>query len=60
MKSYKSFFSSWSIWFGIIQIVYGGAGLLSGLLESNTAMTIITTGIGTIGLRIKTTQPLGL
>ena len=54
----KSIFASWTIWFGIAQILYGIIGGLSGNLDSSTAFTLITTGLGTIGLRFKTSTPI--
>ena len=56
----KSIFSSWTIWFGILQLALGVVGLFSGLMGSAESMTLITTGFATIGLRIKTTTPVGL
>jgi len=55
----KNIFASWTIWFGLLQLALGLVGLFSGLMSSGEAMTLITTGIGTIGLRIKTSQPVG-
>lgn len=54
----KSFFASWTIWFGILQLALGVIGLLSGLMESAEAWTLIVTGLGTVGFRVKTTKPL--
>lgn len=54
----KSVLSSWTIWFGIAQIVYGIFGYFSGNLDQGTAWTLATTGAGTIGLRFKTSQPI--
>jgi len=54
----KSIFSSWTIWFGIAQVLYGVFGYFSGQLDHNTAYTLVTTGAGTIGLRFKTTKPI--
>lgn len=55
----KSIFASWTIWFGILQIALGGVGLISGLMEQAEAFTLMITGLGTVGFRFKTTQPLG-
>lgn len=54
----KNIFKSWTIWFGILQILLGTVGLLSGLMSSAEAMGFITTGCTTIGLRFKTTQSI--
>lgn len=54
----KSIFASWTIWFGILQVLLGGVGLFSGSLGQAEALTLITTGMGTIGLRFKTSQPV--
>jgi len=54
----KSVFASWTIWFGILQLLLGGVGWISGLMGQGEALTLITTGLGTIGFRFKTTQPI--
>lgn len=54
----KSIFKSWTIWFGILQCLLGGVGLFSGLMGQPEAFALITTGMGTIGLRFKTSQPI--
>jgi Na+/phosphate symporter len=54
----KSIFRSWTIWFGILQLLLGTVGLVSGLMQSSEALTLITTGLGTVGLRFKTAQPI--
>lgn len=54
----KSIWNSWTIWFGILQVLLGGVGLFSGNMGQPEAFTLITTGMGTIGLRIKTSQPV--
>ena len=51
----KSIFKSWTFWFGTTQILLGGIGLLSGLMQSSEALTLVMTGLGTIGFRVKTT-----
>lgn len=56
----KSLFSSWTFWFGVAQIVLAGLGFLSGQMDQTSALTLATTGIGTIGLRYKTTQPVSI
>lgn len=54
----KSIFKSWTIWFGLAQLLLGGIGWISGLMDHGEALTLITTGAGTIGLRFKTTTPI--
>jgi hypothetical protein len=54
----KNILSSWTIWFGILQIALGAIGWVSGLMQSTEALTLITTGATSIGLRFKTTQPI--
>lgn len=56
----KSIFTSTTFWFGALQLLLGGLGLVSGLMEQNQAMTLIMTGVGTIGLRLKTESPVTL
>lgn len=55
----KSFFSSWTMWFGMLQIGLGVVGMMSGLMDGQAALTLIMTGAGSIGLRFKTSQPIG-
>lgn len=54
----KSILSSWTVWFGIFQVLSGVFGLLSHQMDSAQAQTLIVTGIGTIGFRFKTTEPI--
>ncbi len=54
----KSIFSSKTIWFGIAQIAFGGIGYYMGWIDQQLAYGLVTTGIGSIGLRIKTSQPV--
>lgn len=55
----KSLISSKTAWFGAAQIVFGFIGLVFGFLDSGTAMALIVTGLGTIGFRTATSQPIG-
>lgn len=55
----KNIFSSWTIWFGILQLALAGVGLVSGMMDISEAGTLAVTGLGTIGLRFKTTTALG-
>lgn len=54
----KNIFVSWTFWFGLAQILSAVFGYMSGAMDSNMALTLFGTGIGSIGLRIKTTQPV--
>lgn len=54
----KALIASWTFWFGLLQVLLGAVGWLSGLMQTTEALTLVTTGIGTIGLRVKTTQPV--
>lgn len=54
----KTFWTSKTIWFGILQIVFSGVGYFTGWIDQATAMTLFVTGCASIGLRFKTTQPL--
>lgn len=59
-KMSKSIFASWTFWFGVAQIVYGLIGMASGALEHSEGITLLMTGFGSIGLRIRTTKPVSL
>lgn len=54
----KSIFSSWTIWFGLLQIALGAVGYFSGMMGETEAWTLVTTGAGTVGLRFKTSKPI--
>ena len=56
----KSIFSSWTFWFGVVQILYGGVGLLSGFVDQAQGVTLVITGISSIGFRIKTNSSVEL
>lgn len=56
----KFILQSWTFWFGIAQILAGGLGFLSHNLDQHAALTLIVTGLGTIGFRIKTDSPVSL
>lgn len=59
MQNSKALLSSWTFWFGALQIALAAVGWFSGLMDQSSAATLFTTGISTIGLRLKTTQPIG-
>ena len=54
----KSIFVSWTMWFGVLQILLGGVGMMSGLMSSSESMGLIMLGMTSVGLRIKTTKPV--
>lgn len=54
----KSIFKSWTIWFGILQVALAVVGYLSGLMASSEAWTLLVTGLASLGLRLKTSQPI--
>ena len=55
----KSLFASKTIWFGILQVIFAGVGYFTGWIDTVTATTLFVTGLGTLGLRLKTSQPIG-
>jgi len=54
----KNIFKSWTIWFGLLQILLGGVGMMSGLMGSSESLGLITLGMTTVGLRVKTDKPV--
>ena len=56
----KSIFKSWTFWFGFLQLALGIVGYASGLMPHAEAMSLMVTGAGTIGLRVKTDTPVSL
>lgn len=54
----KNWLDSKTVWFGIAQVVFGLVGVLMGWIDNQTSMSLITTGIGTIGFRAVTTMPI--
>lgn len=50
----KTLFESKTFWFGAAQILLGVAGLLTRMLDQAQAITLIGTGLGTIGFRLNT------
>lgn len=58
MQNTKTLVQSWTFWFGVAQILCAGFGFLSGGMDQNAALTLLSTGIGTIGLRLKTSAPV--
>lgn len=55
----KSPLLSKTIWFGILQIAFAAVGYFTGWLTPDAALALLVTGCGAIGLRFKTSQPLG-
>lgn len=58
MEIAKSIFTSKTFWFGVLQIAFGGVGYFTGWIDPAAASALVITGFGTIGLRIKTSQPV--
>jgi hypothetical protein len=56
----KSIFSSSTFYFGLAQIAFGALGLFIGKLDQVTALSLFTTGLGTIGFRFKTDTPVSI
>lgn len=56
----KSIFSSKTLWVGLGQFVFGVVGLFTGWIESSIATTLVFTGLAMMGLRLNTSQPVGL
>ena len=54
----KPWYASWTIWFGVIQVVAAISGFTVHVLDQQTAYTILVTGLATLGLRIKTVLPI--
>lgn len=59
MTETKALVASWTFWFGFLQILLGIVGLFSGLMDHQTAFTLIVTGLGSIGFRLNTSAPIG-
>lgn len=55
----KPLFASKTFWFGIIQIAIGAVGFFSGALDPQLSLGLLVTGLGTIGFRVPTSQPIG-
>lgn len=58
MDNVKHLFASKTFWFGIAQITFAGVGYLMGWIDNQTASSLAITGVGSIGLRLKTSQPV--
>jgi hypothetical protein len=54
----KGLLQSKTFWFGFLQVVLGVYALITGQMDSQAAFSLIVTGFGTIGLRLKTTMPV--
>lgn len=54
----KTFFTSKTIWFGILQIAFGLVGMGFGFIDQQAGLSLVFTGFGTIGFRTVTTKPL--
>jgi hypothetical protein len=58
MDNSKHWMFSKTILFGAAQLVFGLIGMVTGWIDSQTAMTLLMTGLATVGLRFGTTQPI--
>jgi hypothetical protein len=56
----KSLFASKTFWFGIAQIAFAAIGLYTGGMDTGTATALFFTGLGSIGLRLNTSQPVSV
>lgn len=54
----KVLVASWTFWFGALQILTAIVGFLGGFTDPMAAYTLVITGLGTIGLRLKTSAPI--
>lgn len=54
----KNIFASWTIWYGLLQLSLGAVGYVSGLMDHSASVSLMLTGLGTIGFRLKTSQPI--
>ena len=59
MNNGKALITSWTFWFGALQIALAGVGFFSGIMTTQEASTLFVTGITSIGLRAKTSEPVG-
>jgi hypothetical protein len=57
---YKNFLKSWTVWFGVAQVLTAVTGYFSGHMDASTAQALFVTGLGTIGFRFKTTTGVTL
>ncbi|MDE2102084.1 MAG: hypothetical protein KGL39_32865 [Patescibacteria group bacterium] len=58
MQNAKAFFSSKTMWFGMAQIAFATIGYYTGGLDPQAAFSLLVTGLGTMGFRAVTTQPV--
>jgi len=47
-----------TLWYGAAQIVFGLIGISAGWIDHEAGMSLIITGLGTIGFRTVTAQPI--
>lgn len=59
METAKTLVTSWTFWFGALQIALAGVGYMSGLMDPQACLALFLTGSGSVGLRFKTTAPIG-
>jgi hypothetical protein len=54
----KTFLTSKTMWFGLLQIAFAAVGFIFGWLDTQASMALLTTGLATIGIRFKTKGPI--
>lgn len=54
----KNIFTSWTFYFGLLQIALGVVGSISGLADNGESWTLVITGLASIGFRLKTNGPV--
>lgn len=59
MTSGKALLASWTFWFGALQVALALVGFVSGLMDQQASFTLLITGLGSIGFRFKTSEPIG-
>lgn len=59
MNDAKTLVSSWTFWFGFLQILLAAVGYLGQIMDEQAALALFITGWTSIGLRLKTTKPVG-
>lgn len=58
LENMKSLIESKTFWFGIAQIAFGVAGLVFNFIDNAEGVSLILTGLGSIGFRLGTSKPI--